>query len=83
MWRQYERNQPLPYVTTFVDILLFSDVLVHVEHGQTFLCVQFSEKGTSLETQYSAQQLLRTQEQHFVTINLTKYSINTSMKSMA
>lgn len=73
MWRQYERNQPLPYVTTFVDILLFSAVLVHVEHGQTFLCVQFSEKGTLLETQNSAQQLLGTQEQHFVTINFTKY----------
>lgn len=72
MWRQYERNQPLPYVTTFADILLSFAVLVHVERGQTFLCVQFSEKDTLLETQYSAEHLLRKRE-HFVTINFTKH----------
>jgi len=77
MWRQYERNQLLPYVTTFADILLSSAVLVHVEHGQTFLCVQFSEKDTILETQYSAEQLLR--KQHFATKNFTKHLINVSM----
>jgi len=81
MLRQYERNQPLPYVTTFAGILLSFAVLVHVQRGQTFLCVQFSEKDTLLETQYSAQQLLRKQE-HFVTINFTKHLVNISMKSM-
>lgn len=82
MWRLYDRNQPLPYVTTFADILLSCAVLVHVEHGQTFLCVQFSEKDTLLETQYSAEQMLRKQEQHFVT-NFTKPLIHISIKSMA
>jgi hypothetical protein len=83
MWRQYEKNQPLPCVTTFADILLSFAVLVHVEHGQTFLCVQFSEKDTLLETQYSAEQLFRKQEQHFVTINFTKHLVNISKKSLA
>jgi hypothetical protein len=75
-WRQFERNQPLPYATTFADILLSSAVLVHGQHGQTFLCVQFSEKDTLLETQYSGEQLLRKQEQHVATINFTKHLIN-------
>jgi hypothetical protein len=83
MWRQHERNQPLPYVTTFADILLSFGVLVHVERGQTFLCVQFSEKDTLLETQYSVEQLLRKQEQHYVTTNFIKHLVNINMKSMA
>jgi hypothetical protein len=66
-------------VTTFADILLSSAVLVHVKRGQTFLCVQFSEKDTLLATQYSAEQLLRKQQQHFVTINFTKHLVNMSM----